>query len=112
MELQGKAPPDLPTGDGNVAGNMGIPAEYGLAQNFPNPFNPTSTITFSLPSAQTVRLTVYNILAQEVATLVNGKEEAGSWSVNFDASNLTSGIYLYRLQAEKYTEVRKMVLLK
>lgn len=89
-----------------------LPKEFSLEQNFPNPFNPNTNISYSLPSAQKVTLKVYDILGNEITTLVNEEKSAGSYSVNFDASNLPSGVYFYRLNAGSYSETRKMILLK
>ena len=91
---------------------MGIPETFQLSQNFPNPFNPSTSIRFSLPEASFVNLTVYTLTGKAVATLVDGTQPAGSYSVSFDASNLSSGIYLYRLQTDRNTLTRKMTLLK
>ncbi len=85
---------------------------FSLAQNYPNPFNPSTQIDFSIPQQSNVQLKVYNTLGQVVATLVNGNLSAGSHSVNFDARNLASGMYIYRLSAGNYTSVKKMMLLK
>ena len=93
-------------------------AEYKLNQNFPNPFNPTTTIKYSIPNgvgskhAFTVQLKVYDILGNEVATLVNEQKAAGNYTVNFDASELSSGIYFYKLIANNFIETKKMILLK
>ncbi len=76
-----------------------LPTSYSLGQNYPNPFNPSTTIQFDIPKASIVTLKVYNMLGQEVATLVNEKREAGRCEVIFDGSKLTSGVYFYRLQA-------------
>jgi len=89
-----------------------VVTDYALSQNFPNPFNPSTTINFALPEAGMVNLTVYNILGQQVASLVNDVRSAGSHSVTFNASNLSSGIYIYRLQAGNNVISRKMNLLK
>jgi hypothetical protein len=94
-----------------IAGAV-IPTEYALEQNYPNPFNPVTMIRYSLPSAGHVKLTVFNLLGQEVAVLVNAMEEAGYKSVAFDASNLPSGVYTYRITAGRYTESRRMMLVK
>ncbi len=89
-----------------------LPSKIELGQNFPNPFNPTTSISFSLPSAQQVQVEVFNTLGQKVATLVNGMRSAGSHTISFDASHLTSGMYLYRIQANGVNLVRKMTLIK
>jgi len=86
--------------------------EYNLAQNYPNPFNPTTSIRFDLVTSGFVSLKVYNMVGQEVATLVNGNMELGHHSVSFDATNLPSGLYLYRIEANGYAATRKMLLLK
>lgn len=91
---------------------VGVPVEYELAQNFPNPFNPTTNIRFSLPEQANVNLTVYNVLGQEVATVVNESLEAGIHNYAFDASNLNSGVYYYRIKTDNFVEVKKMMLVK
>lgn len=88
------------------------PLEYTLNQNFPNPFNPTTKISYSIPQASLVVLKVYNLLGQEVATLVNEQKPAGNYEVKFDASSLASGVYVYRLNAGDFTASQKMLLLK
>jgi Secretion system C-terminal sorting domain len=89
-----------------------VPSQYVLYQNYPNPFNPTTTIKFNLPQAGEVNLTVYNVLGQKVMTLANGMLEAGFHSVEFNASNLASGTYIYRLQALNFVQTKKMILVK
>jgi len=86
--------------------------EFGLIQNFPNPFNPSTTISYTLPKAEYVMLKVYDVLGKEVATLVNSYKESGRFSVEFDASNLSSGIYIYKLTSDTFSEVKKMMLVK
>lgn len=86
--------------------------DYNLTQNFPNPFNPTTSISFSLPKSGVVKLTVYNLLGQEIKTLVNGFKESGVHHVNFNAKDLNSGIYIYKIETTDYTQTRKMTLVK
>lgn len=88
------------------------PTKLGLSQNYPNPFNPTTTINYQLPFHSFVTLRVYDILGREVATLVNANQNAGVHSVAFDANNLPSGVYFYRITAGNLSEVRKLVLEK
>jgi hypothetical protein len=92
--------------------NLGLPKTYELSQNYPNPFNPSTTIRFSLPENQVVKLTIFNTLGEEVAKVVDGYVEAGIHEVKFNASNLASGIYFYRLDAGKYVQTKKMMLIK
>ena len=89
-----------------------VPQSYTLYQNYPNPFNPSTTIRFDLPKAAEVNLTVYNILGEKVMTLANGFLEAGYHSVVFNANNLASGTYIYRLQTSNFIQTKKMLLLK
>jgi hypothetical protein len=89
-----------------------LPANFALQQNYPNPFNPATQIQYQLPQASDVRLEVYNMQGQRVAVLADGPQNAGQHSVAFDASNLASGVYIYRLQAGSYTESKKMTLIK
>ncbi len=92
--------------------NNSLPVEFELSQNYPNPFNPSTTIKFSIPKAANVSLKVYNTLGQEVAQIINGFREAGNYSVNWNASNLASGIYIYRLETNNSTIIKKMTLIK
>lgn len=85
---------------------------YKLSQNYPNPFNPTTVIKFSLPKSGITTLEVFNILGEKVATLVDKKLSAGNYAFDFNAKNLPSGIYIYRLEANNFSAVRKMLLLK
>jgi len=91
---------------------QGVPVAFALEQNYPNPFNPTTSIEFSVPSTSQVQLKVYNLLGQEVSTLVNGEMKAGYHAVTFDASRLASGVYLYKITAGNFVSTRKMVLMK
>ncbi len=88
------------------------PAEFKLSQNYPNPFNPTTRISYSIPNRSNVVLKIYDILGNEVATLVNGVQNAGSHTINFNAENLASGTYIYRIQTENHIAARKLILLK
>lgn len=87
-------------------------SSYQLYQNYPNPFNPTTIIKFDLPKTSEVSLKVINILGKELTNLLSGSLPAGSNSVEWDASNLAGGVYLYRLQTAEYVEMRKMVLMR
>jgi hypothetical protein len=89
-----------------------LPTEYTLYQNYPNPFNPITTIKYDLPSASEVSLIIYDILGRKVKGLVNEKQQTGRYEVQFDASNLASGVYIYQLITEKYMSSKKMILLK
>jgi len=88
------------------------PAVFRLEQNYPNPFNPSTSIRYVLPSTSHVELVVYNMLGQRVDELVNGEQAAGPHEIRFNASNLASGVYLYRLQAGSFVQTRKLVVLK
>jgi len=89
-----------------------LPAHCALQQNYPNPFNPSTTITFSLPHSASASVRVYDILGREVATLLNGYTTSGTHEVQFNAANLPSGVYTYRLTSGNFREVRKMLLMK
>jgi hypothetical protein len=88
------------------------PIKFELYQNYPNPFNPSTTIQFDIPKASFLTLKVYNVLGQEVATLVNEKREAGSYEVKFNASTFSSGVYFYRLHATDYISTKKSLLVR
>ncbi|MBN1153646.1 T9SS type A sorting domain-containing protein [candidate division KSB1 bacterium] len=89
-----------------------VPGEFKVYDNYPNPFNPVTTIQYDIPKNSMVQLKVFDILGREVATLVNRKQAAGSYSINFDASNLANGIYIYKITADNYSSTKKMMLLK
>ena len=102
--------------------NVGTPTSVGqvlkqsksfsLSQNYPNPFNPTTEIKYSIPKSGIVTLKVYNLLGREVFTLVNQEQKSGNYIVNFDASQLASGVYMYRIQSGDFSLTKKMTLLK
>ena len=95
-----------------IADHATLPGTYQLEQNYPNPFNPSTKIDFTIPTSGPVQLKVYNVLGQEVATLVNETLTPGSHTATFDASRLASGIYMYKITAGSFVSTRKMVLLK
>jgi len=92
--------------------DLGSPGKFELSQNYPNPFNPATTISFSLPESGNVRLMVYNLLGEQIADLINEVKEAGIHTINFDASKLNSGIYIYRIEFGGYAQSRKMTFIK
>ena len=96
----------------SVPQQKGTPYHFSLGPNYPNPFNPTTTITFELPTSSFVNLTVYDCLGKEVSIIVNGFRNAGNYKVTFRADQLPSGIYFYRIRAGKNSSVQKMILLK
>ena len=89
-----------------------LPTSFQLFQNYPNPFNPTTTINYSLPRSSFVILKIYDVLGREIATIVNKEELPGNYEINFDANDLTSGVYFYQLRADEFTLTKKMVLLR
>ena len=101
---------DVVTGVSELPGNL--PTEYSLQQNYPNPFNPSTTIKFDIRESGFVNLRIFDLLGQEVAVLVNEEMNAGTFEVNFDASQLTSGIYIYSLSAGDFVSTKKMMLVK
>lgn len=97
--------------------DLGVPSNFELSQNYPNPFNPTTTISYAIPMIEasfisSVQLIVYDMLGEKVATLVNEEQASGNYNVHFDASKLSSGIYYYILKTKKYSDTKKMLLLK
>jgi hypothetical protein len=88
------------------------PIKFSLSQNYPNPFNPITNIEYRIANSEFVNLKVYNVLGQKVATLVNRKQQAGSYIVEWDASGIASGVYYYRLVAGEFVDTKKLVLLK
>jgi len=102
----------LNTGVTGVKQIEGLPVKYELGQNYPNPFNPTTVISFTIPQAGNISLKVYNALGQEVATLLDEYKDAANYQVNFNASNLSSGVYFYTLNVNGFTQTKKMMLVK
>lgn len=100
---------NAPTG---VTDNKYQPDRFILEQNFPNPFNPSTKIRYTLPQQSLVSVKVFNVLGMEIMTLMNGEESAGHHEIIFDATNMPSGLYLYRVQAGKFDQTKKMLLLK
>ena len=103
----------------HLSGSLSIPKSFSLEQNYPNPFNPSTTIRYSLPVESRVQLTIYNLLGQKVATIVNGVQDVGYQSVLWNAGEFASGVYMYRIDAvsasnpeQAYTQIRKMLILK
>lgn len=87
-------------------------SEYALYQNYPNPFNPVTNIRYQLPKESKILIKIYNILGSEVIELLNDKKEPGIYEINFNASNLPSGIYFYQISTPEYSNTKKMILLK
>jgi hypothetical protein len=102
-------PPSFADG---VEASYELPAHFVLEQNYPNPFNPTTVVRYQLPAAGDVTLAVYDLLGREVAVLVRGRVDAGVHEVTFDASGLSSGVYLYRLSAGDFVQARRLLFLK
>ncbi|MBL8007191.1 MAG: T9SS type A sorting domain-containing protein, partial [Ignavibacteria bacterium] len=89
-----------------------VPAEYSLSQNYPNPFNPSTMINFSVPQTGKITIKIYNLLGTEIKTLVSGIKQKGSYEVEFNASDLSSGIYYCRMQSDNFSDTKQMMLLK
>ena len=97
----------------NLTGNTNnVPDKFSLSQNYPNPFNPTTKINFNIPAQNFVTLKVYDISGREIETLISRELNVGSYIVDFNGDNLSSGVYFYRLQAGDFIEVKRMILLK
>lgn len=91
---------------------FGLVKKYTLEQNFPNPFNPATVISYSIPAASNVILNIYDVLGNLITTLVNENQEAGNYTVNFNAGELSNGIYFYKIQSGNFVAIKKMLLLK
>jgi hypothetical protein len=96
----------------NSAPDYALPNEIVLHQNYPNPFNPTTTIRYALADASAIKITVYDVLGQEITTLLDGYREAGNHSVQWNAGSLASGVYVYTLQSTNTILTKKMMLMK
>jgi hypothetical protein len=103
---------DVVTAIQEITLNSGIPADFNLSQNYPNPFNPSTKIRYDLPEKGNVKLVVFDQLGRQVSELINGVKSAGSYEVEFNGSNLASGIYFYKLEVSGQTFTKKMILVK
>ena len=113
MSLAVVSIPDISVIPTSTEGIDDLPKEFGLSQNYPNPFNPSTTIKFALPKAANVSIDVFNILGRRVASLVNQRKNAGNHTTQFQASNLSSGVYFYTLRIDgKVLKSQKMLLIK
>ncbi|MBN1349787.1 T9SS type A sorting domain-containing protein, partial [candidate division KSB1 bacterium] len=92
--------------------DLGLPGKYTLSQNYPNPFNPVTSITYQIPKASKVVLAIYDIQGRLVETLVDANQTAGVKTIKWDASGYASGVYVYKLKAVDFTDVKKLILLK
>jgi uncharacterized protein YkwD len=95
-----------------IEAELGLPQNYVLEQNYPNPFNPTTSLSYSIPSDGNVTFTIFDVLGNEVSKLENGYKSAGTYSYNFDASELSSGMYFYTIRSGKFVQTKKMLLMK
>ena len=91
---------------------MIVPEKFELSQNYPNPFNPSTAIQFSLPKQTQLKINIYNMLGEQIATIAHGLYETGNYKITFNASSLPSGTYVYRLESVDFVQVKKMILLK
>jgi hypothetical protein len=122
IRVQGNGPNGTPVHQRTISINMGfvgitlnnneLPKEFSLLQNYPNPFNPKTNISFLIPEAGSVKLAVFDMLGKEVAVLVNEKMNAGSYNADWDAANMPSGVYFYKIVSGNFTQTRKMILIK
>ncbi len=99
-------------GGGNNSGSSGVPNSFALYQNYPNPFNPSTVIKYSVPTLTKVTIKIFDLLGREIKTLVDEEKTAGNYEVQFNASNLSSGVYFYRIQAGDFMQTKKLILLK
>ncbi|MBI5403805.1 MAG: T9SS type A sorting domain-containing protein [Ignavibacteriae bacterium] len=99
-----------PSGTGTIGANT--PTQYSLNQNYPNPFNPVTRINFAIPKQGLVTLKVYDVLGREVKTLVNEVKTPGNYSVDFNGTELSSGVYFYKLESNQFSDIKRMILIK
>ncbi|HSP88516.1 MAG TPA: FG-GAP-like repeat-containing protein, partial [Ignavibacteriaceae bacterium] len=97
---------------GELTTYLSLPENFNLDQNYPNPFNPSTTISFTIPNSEFVNLKIFDVLGNEVTTLINKEMQTGNYKIDFDAGSLSGGIYFYKIVAGSFSETRKMVLLK
>jgi hypothetical protein len=95
-----------------IPADPGLPAEFSLAQNFPNPFNPTTLVRYQLPVVSEIRLSIFDLLGREVDVPVHGVQPPGTYEVRWNAAGMASGVYFYRLTAGDFVQTRKMVVVK
>jgi hypothetical protein len=103
---------DAESTTGLIDDDNSSPSSYSLNQNYPNPFNPSTTISFTLPADSQVSLKIFNLIGQEIETLVSNDLSVGNYSYNWDAKNQSAGVYFYNLKTDDYSELKKMILLK
>ena len=96
----------------SVEEELGVPGTFSLEQNYPNPFNPSTSVRYTLPEAGRATLTVSNLLGEQVATIIDQEQPAGTYELRFDAAGLPSGLYFYTLRSGSFVETRRMMLLK
>jgi len=103
---------EINTGVGTGNNFSTVPTKFSLSQNYPNPFNPVTKINFAIPKQGFVTLRIYDVLGREIKTLVNEVKTAGEYSVDFNASEFSSGVYFYRLESQGFTDIKRMMLIK
>jgi hypothetical protein len=108
----GFGPNTVQNPNGNNVSTLSVPNDYALEQNYPNPFNPVTLIKYALPKAGNVKINVFDVLGREVSTIVNEYKEAGYYNIQFDGSSLPSGVYIYKINAGNFRDIKKMVLVK
>src|SRR5205823_3468743 len=99
-------------GENSAKIDRNLPLVYSLKQNYPNPFNPSTQISYDIPKDGNIKITVFDVLGQEVSILVNKFQKAGMYLVTFDGSNINSGVYFYKIETTDFIETKKMVLMK